>query len=137
MLTKHMERHLSSRVICCCCSVAKSCPTLSAPQVAAQQASPPLTTSRRLPKFTCIESTMPTSHLLLCRPLLLLPSIFPSIRVFANKLALPIRWPKYWSFSFSISSSSEYLGLISFGTDWCGLLAVQWTVWYTLNLFDD
>ena len=71
---------------------------------------------------------MPSNHLILCRPLLLLPSIFPSIRVFSNESALHIRWPKYWSFSFSISPSNEYSGLISFRIDWLGLLAVQWTL---------
>ena len=72
-----------------------------------------------------IESEMPSSHLILCHPLLLPPSIFPSIRVFSSELALCIRWPKYWSFSFSISPSNEYLGLISFRIDWFDLLAVQ------------
>ena len=71
---------------------------------------------------------MPSNHLILCRPLLLLPSIFPSIRVFSNESALPIRWPKYWSFSFNISPSNEHLGLISFGMDWLDLLAVQGTL---------
>ena len=72
-----------------------------------------------------IESVMPSNHLILCRPLLLLPSIFPSIRVFSNESALHIRWPKYWSFSFNISPSNEYSGLISFRMDWLDLLAVQ------------
>ena len=72
-----------------------------------------------------IESVMPANHLILCRPLLLPPSVFPSIGVFYNESALHIRWPKYWSISFSISPSSEYSGLISFGIDWLGLLAVQ------------
>ena len=71
---------------------------------------------------------MPSSHLILCRPLLLLPSIFPSIRVFSSESALPVRWPKYWSFGFSISPSSEYSGLISFRMDWLDLLAVQGTL---------
>ena len=75
-----------------------------------------------------IESVMPSNHLILCHPLLLLPSIFPSIRVFSNESALHIRWPKYWSFSFSISPSSEYSGLISFRVDWLDLLAVQGTL---------
>ena len=75
-----------------------------------------------------IESVMPSNHLILCRPLLLPPSIFPSIRVFPNELVLRIRWPKYWSFSFSISPSSEYSGLISFRMDWLDLLAVQGTL---------
>ena len=72
-----------------------------------------------------IESVMPSKHLILCHPLLFPPSVFPSIRVFPNKSVLPIRWPKYWSFSFSISPSNEYLGLISFRMDWLNLLAVQ------------
>ena len=75
-----------------------------------------------------IESVMPSNHLILCRPLLLLPSIFPSIRVFSNESALPIRWPKYWNFSFSISPSNEYPGLISFKMDWLDLLVVQGTL---------
>ena len=75
-----------------------------------------------------IKSVMPSNHLILCRPLLLLPSIFPSIRVFSNESALYIRWPKYWSFSFNISPSSEHPGLISFRKDWLDLLAVQWTL---------
>ena len=76
----------------------------------------------------CIELVMPSSHLILCRPLLLLPSVFPSIRVFSNESVLHIRWPKYWSFSFSIGSSNEYSGLISFRMDWLDLLAVQGTL---------
>ena len=75
-----------------------------------------------------IESVMPSNHLILCRPLLLLPSIFPSIRVFPNESALPIRWPKYWSFSFNIGPSNEHPGLISFRMDWLDLLAVQGTL---------
>ena len=75
-----------------------------------------------------IESVMPPNHLILCRPLLLLPTIFPSIRVFSNESARHIRWPKYWSFSFSISPSNEYSGLISFRTDWYALLAMQGTL---------
>ena len=85
----------------------------------------------QLPEFTqltSIESVMPSSHLILCRPLLLPPSILPSIRVFSSDSALHIRWPKYWSFSFSISPSNEYSGLISFRMDWLDLLAVQGTL---------
>ena len=78
-----------------------------------------------LQKVMSIESVMPSNHLILCRPLLLPPSIFSSIRVFYNELVLPIRWPKYWSFSFNISTSNEYSGLISFRMDWLDLLAVQ------------
>ena len=75
-----------------------------------------------------IESVMPSNHLILCHPLFLLPSVFPSIRVFSNELALPIRWPKYWNFIFSISPSNEFSGLISFRMDWLDLLAVQRTL---------
>ena len=98
------------------------------PWTAARQASLSITNSRSLLKLRPIESMMPSNHLILCHPLLLCPSIFPSIMVFSNELALHIRWPKYWSFSFSISSSSEYPGLISFGMDWLDLLAVQGTL---------
>ena len=84
------------------------------PRTAARQASLSITNSRSLPKLMSIESVMPSNHLILCRPLLLLPSIFPSIRVFSNESALHIRWPKYWSFSFNISPSNEHPGLISF-----------------------
>ena len=87
------------------------------PWAAAHQASLSITNSQSLLKLTSIESVMPSSHLILCHPLLLLPPIPPSIRVFSNELALPIRWPKYWSFSFSISPSNEYSGLISFRID--------------------
>ena len=92
---------------------------------AARWASLPLTISWSLPKFMPIESVMPSNYLILCHSLLLLPSIFPSIRVFSNELALHIRRPKYWSFSFSISPSNEYSGLISFRIDWFDFLAVQ------------
>jgi len=87
-----------------------------------------ITNSRSLRKFMSIESLMPSNHLILCHPLLLLPSIFPSIRVFSNESVLHIRWPKYWSFSLSISPSSEYSGLISFRIDWFDLLAVHGTL---------
>ena len=97
------------------------------PWTAARQASMSITNSRSSLKLMSIESVMPSSHLILCRPLLL-PSIFPSIRVFSSKSALCIRWPKNWSFSFSISPSSEYIGLISFRMDWLDLLAVQGTL---------
>ena len=91
-----------------------------------QHARPPYTSSQHhhLLKLRSIESVMPSNHLILCHPLLLLPSIFPSIRVFSNESALRIRWPKYWSFSFNISPSNEYAGLISFRMDWLDLLAV-------------
>ena len=87
-----------------------------------------ITNSWSLLKLMSIELVMPSNHLILCHPLLLLPSVFPSIRVFSNESALPIWWPKYWSFSFNISPSSEYLGLISFRMDWLDLLAVQGTL---------
>ena len=96
--------------------------------VAALQASLSFTISQSLLKLMSIESVMPSNHLILCHPLLLLPSMFPSIRVFSNESALHIRWPKYWSFSFSISPSDEYSGLISFRMDWLDLLAVQGTL---------
>ena len=86
-----------------------------------------ITNSQGSPKPMSIESVMPSNHLILCHPLLLLPSIFPSIRVFSNESALRIRWPKYWSFSFSISPSNEHPGLTSFRMDWLDLLAVQGT----------
>jgi len=98
---------------------------LVTPWTAAHQASLSITISCSLLKFVSIESS---NHLILCCPLLLLPSIFPSIRVFSNESVLHIRWPKYWSFSFSISPSNEYPGLISFGMDWLDLLAVQGTL---------
>ena len=106
-----------------------SCVRLFAtPWTAACQASLSITNSWSLPKLMSIESVMPSNHLILCRPLLLLPSIFPSIRVFSNKTTLRMRWPKYWSFSFSISPSNEPPGLISFRMDWLDLLAVQGTL---------
>ena len=89
---------------------------------------PVYTSSWSLPKLMSIELVMPSNHLILCRPLLLLPSIFPSIRVFINESALLIRWPKYWSFSFNISASNEHPGLIPFRMDWLDLLAVQGTL---------
>ena len=97
------------------------------PWTGVRQASLFFTISWSLLKLTSIESVMPSNHLILCHPLLLLPSIFLRIRVFSNELVLCIRWPKYRSFSFSISSSNEYSGLISFRMDWLGLLAVQGT----------
>ena len=93
-----------------------------------RQASLSITNSQSLLKLMSIVSVMPSNHLILCRPLLLLPSIFPSIRVFSNESALRTRWPKYWSFSFSISPSNEHPGLISFRMDWLDLLAVQGTL---------
>ena len=99
-----------------------------APWTAACQASLSITNSRSLLKLMSIESEMPSNHLILCHPLLLLPSIFLSIRVFSNELALRIRWPKFWSFSFNLSPSNEHPGLISFRMDWLDLLAVQGTL---------
>ena len=98
------------------------------PWTAACQASLSITNSQSLLKFMSIESVMTSNHLILCRPLLHLPSIFPSIRVFPNELVLHIRWPKYWSFSFSISPVNEYSGLISFRMDWLDIPAVQGTL---------
>ena len=99
----------------CCCSVAQPCPTLCDPWTAAHQASMPLTISQSLLKLMSIESVMPSNYLILCRPFLLQPSIRPRFRVFSNKSALPIRWPKYWSFSLSISPSNEHSGLVHSG----------------------
>ena len=98
------------------------------PWTTACQASLSITNSQSLPKLMSIESVMPSNHLILCCPLILPPSIFPSIRVFSNESVIHIRGPKYWSFSFSISPSNEYSGLISFRMDWLDLLAVQGTL---------
>ena len=97
------------------------------PWTAAHQASLSISNSRSLPKLISIEFVMPSNHFILCHPLLLLPSVLPSIRVFSNESPLCMTWPKYWSFSFRISPSNEYSGLISFRTDWFDLLAVQGT----------
>ena len=109
-------------------SVTQSCLTLCNPMDCSTQASLSITNSWSLPKLMSIESVMPSNHLILCCPLLLLPLVFPSIRVFSNESALFIRWPKYWSFSFNISPSNEHSGLISFRMDWLDLLAVQGTL---------
>ena len=98
------------------------------PWTATRQASLSITNSWSLLKLIFIESVMPSNHLILCCPLLFLPSVFPSIRVFSNESVLRITWPKYWSFSFNISPSNEYSGLVSFKTDWFDLLAVQETL---------
>ena len=105
-----------------------SCVRLCNPWTAAHQASLSVTNSQSLLKFMLIESVMPSNHLILCRPLLLLPSIFPSVRVFSNESTLHMRWPKYWSFSFSVIPSKEIPGLISFIMDWLDLLAVHGTL---------
>ena len=102
--------------------------SLRPPWIAARQAPLSSTISRSLLKLMSFESVMPSNHLILCCPLLLPHSIFPSIRVFSNESVLRIRWPKYWSFSFSIGPSNEYSGLISFRMDWLDLFAVQWTL---------
>ena len=115
-------------------SVAQSCLTLcdpmncSTPGIAARQASLSITNSWSSPRLMWIESVMPSSHLIFCRPLLLLPPIPPSIRGFSNEWTPRMRWPKYWSFSFSISPTNEHSGLISFRMDWLDLLAVQGTL---------
>ena len=98
------------------------------PWITARQASLSITNSRSLPKLMSIKSVLPSSHLILCRPLLLLPPILPSIKVFSNESTLCMRWPKYWSFSFNISPSNEHPGLVSFRMDWLDPLAVQGTL---------
>ena len=110
---------------CCCCSVTQSSPTFCNPMDCSTEGFPVLQHLLELAKLLFIESVMPSNHLILCHPLLLLPSIFPSIWFFFSESALCIRWPKYWSFSFSISPSNKYSELISFKIDWFGLLAVQ------------
>ena len=109
-------------------TVTQSCPTLCVPMDCSTQASLSITNSQSLFKVMSIESVMPSNHLILCHPLFLPPSIFARIRVFSTESVLPIRWPKYWSISFSISPSNEYSGLISFRMDWLDLLTVQGTL---------
>ena len=133
-----MELNVNTYIVAVCStlfsfisSVQFSCSVVSnsvTPQTAAHQASLSITNSQSLLKLMSIESVMPSNHLIFCCPLLLLSSIFPSIRVFSNESALHMRWPKYWSFSFNISPSSEYSGLISFRMDWLDLFAVQGTL---------
>ena len=124
----------TATVALCYCFDVSSVQSLSRVQLfvtlwtAACQASLSITNSRSLLKLMSIESVMPSNHLILCRPLLFLPSIPPSIRVFSNESAIHIRWPKYWSFSFSISPSNEHPGLICFRMDWLDLLAVHGTL---------
>ena len=109
-------------------SVIQSCLTLCDPMDGSTPGFPVIINSRSLLKLMSIESVMPSNHFILCRPLLLSPSIFPSIKVFSNESVLHIRWPKYWSFSLRISPSNEYSGLVSFKMDWLVLLAVQGTL---------
>ena len=109
-------------------SVTQSCPILCDPMDCIMPGFPVFTNAQSLPRLMSIESVMPSNHLILCHPLLLLPSIFPSVMVFSNESVLHITWPEYWSFSFSISPSNEYSGLISFKTDLLDLLAVQGTL---------
>ena len=127
MNKRRLSSHLTLPISFFCCSVAQLCLFVTA-WTAAYQASLSFTFSQSLLKLMSIKSVMPSSHLILCRPLLLLPSIFPSLRVFSNDSSLHIRWPMYWSFSFSISPSNKYSGLISFMMDWLDLLAVQGTL---------
>ena len=108
--------------------IVQSCLLFAIPWTVERQASLSFTISQSLLTLMSIELVMPSSYFILCRPLLLLPSVFPSIRVFSNETTLHIRWSKYWSFSFSISPSNEYSGLISFRIDWFDLLAVQGTL---------
>ena len=112
-------------VITFCCSVAQLCPTLCNPMDCSMPGFPVLHHPPGLAQTQVVELVMPSNHLILCHPLLLLPSVFSSIRVFSNELALCIRWPKYWSSSFSISPSSEHSGLISFRMNWLDLLSGQ------------
>ena len=109
-------------------SVSQLCPILCDPMDWACQASLSITNSQSLLKLMCIESVMQSNHLILCWPLLLQPSVFPNIRVFSKESALSVRWPKYWSFSLSISPCNEYSGLVSFRIDWFGLLAAKGTL---------
>ena len=123
-----MEKCLTSPCHAQFSSVTQSCLTLWDPWSAARQAFLSIISSRSPLKLMSIESVMPSNHLILCRPLLLLPSTFPSIRVFSNESALCIRWPKYWSVSFKISPTNEHRGLLFFRMDWLDLLAVQGTL---------
>ena len=121
-----MGRCLRIFYIYCCCSVTQPCPTICDPMDCSTLAFPVLHYLPEFAQIMSIELMMPSNHLILCHPILLLSLIFPSIRVFSNELAFCIRWPNYWS--FSISSSNEYSGLISFRIDWFDLLAVQGTL---------
>ena len=119
---------VAAAVAHCCFAVAQSCPTLCDPVDCSTPGPPSFTVSQGLFKFISLESVMPSNHLILCCPLLLLPSIFPSIRVFSSESGLHIRWSTYWSFTFNISPSNEYSGLTSFRMDWLDFLAVQGTL---------
>ena len=129
-LTNQMQNSKAAltKIPFCSCSLSSVQSLFVTPWIAARQAFLSITNSRSSLKLMCIQSVMPSSHLILCRPLLLLPPIPPSIRVFSNESSLRMRWPKYWSFSFSISPSKEHLGLISFKMDWLDLLSVQETL---------
>ena len=118
----------SQNILILCVQLVSHVRFFATPWTAAHQASLSITNSQSLRKLMSTESVMPSNHLILCHPFLLLPSIFPSIRVFSNESVLRIRWPKYWSFSFSLSPSNEYSGLISLWIDWFDLLAVQGTL---------
>ena len=122
------RKRCSTSLALCCCSVTQSCPTLCEPMDYSTLGFLFITISQSLLKLMSIELVMASNHLILCHPLLLQPSIFPSIRVFCKESALHIRLPKYWSFRFRISPSNEYSGLISFRIDWFNLLAVQGTL---------
>ena len=122
------ESFFSSRLSVSSVQLLSCIQLFATPWTAARQVSLSITNSWSLFRLIPIESVMPSNHLILCRPLLFPPSIFPSIRVFSNESVLPIRWPKYWSFSFNISPSNEYSGLISFRIGWLDLLAVQGTL---------
>ena len=135
----HLERRGCQRYALSCCvlqSLSRVWPFVT-PWTAAHQVSLSFTISWSLLKLMSIELMMPSNHLILCRPLLILPSVFPSIRVFSHESVLYIRWPKYWSFSFSISLSNKYSGLISFRIDWFDLLAVEGTqgtyMWWNIT----
>ena len=123
-----LQLHRKTGCCCGCCSVVQLCWTLWPPWTAECQVSLAFTISQSLFKLMSTESVMPSNHLILYHSLFLLPSIFPSISIFSNELALHIRWPKYWSLSFCITPSIEYSGLIFFRIDWFDLLAVQGTL---------
>ena len=122
------QRSPRIEAVCCCYSVAKSCPTLCDPMNLSMPSFPVLHCLLELLKLLSIESVMPSNYLIACCPLLLLPSTFPSIRVFPSESTICIRWPKYWNFSFSINPSNEYSGWLPLGLDWFDLLAVQGTL---------